>query len=65
MLVMTDLNMELLKKDIKSLGILSIEASGELTPLYVKDAVSAVKQINLNFKDLAAKAKENSKNPTK
>ena len=62
---MSSVDVNELKKEIKELCILSIEASGELTPLYVKDAVSAVKRINLNFKDLAAKAKENSKNPSK
>ncbi len=46
-------DVEQAKKDIKSLGIINIEASDELTPAYVCDAVNAVKEINLDFDSLA------------
>lgn len=47
-----------LQKEMKSLGILNVEADGELSLELLKDAVDAVKEINLNFKDLAEKSKE-------
>lgn len=54
-----------LEQEAKALGILNIEASGELTPAYVKDAIDAVKAINVNFKELAAQARKNMENPLK
>lgn len=42
-----------LQKEMKSLGILNIEAEGELSPELLKDAVDAVKETNLDFKALA------------
>lgn len=53
------------KEDIKKLGIINIEASGDLTPAYVCDAVDAVKEINLNFKELAEESKRLQSNPLK
>lgn len=41
-----------LQKEMKSLGILNVEADGELSLELLKDAVDAVKEINLNFKEL-------------
>lgn len=54
-----------LKQEAENLGILNIEASGELTPAYLDDAIKAVKRINVDIDALAAKAKENMKNPRK
>ncbi len=48
-------NIKELQKEMKSLGILNIEADGELSPELLKDAVDAVKETNLDFKDLAEK----------
>lgn len=50
-------NIKELQKEMKNLGILNIEADGELSPELLKDAVDAVKETNLNFKDLAEKSK--------
>lgn len=50
-------NIKELQKEMKSLGILNIEADGELSPELLKDAVDAVKETNLDFKDLAEKSK--------
>ncbi|WP_206172557.1 hypothetical protein [Treponema phagedenis] len=47
-----------LKQEAENLGILNIEASGELTPAYLDDAIKAVKRINVDIDALATKAKE-------
>lgn len=62
---MDKVNVEDLQKEIDRLGILNIEASGELTPSCVQDAVDVVKSINLDFHQLAAQAKEKRRNPLK
>ncbi|MEE1211319.1 MAG: hypothetical protein UHO11_02375 [Treponema sp.] len=52
-----DINIKELQKDIKALGIINIEADGNLSPELLKDAVEAVKESKLNFKELAEKSK--------
>ncbi len=52
-----DINIKELKKDIKALGIINIEADGNLSPELLHDAVEAVKEANLNFKELAEKSR--------
>ena len=44
-----DINIKELQKDIKALGIINIEADGNLSPELLKDAVEAVKESKLNF----------------
>lgn len=53
------------KKDIKDLGIINIEASGELTPGYICDAVRAVKEINLDIDKLVKEMEECRRNPSR
>jgi len=55
---MDDINFKDLKKEMKSLGIINIEADGELSPSLLRDAVEAVKETALDFKKLAAKSEE-------
>ena len=55
---MDDINFKELKKEMKSLGIINIEADGELSPSLLKDAVEAVKETALDFKNIAEKSKE-------
>lgn len=52
-----DINIKELQKDIKALGIINIEADGNLSSELLKDAVEAVKESKLNFKELAEKSK--------
>ncbi|QTQ13551.1 hypothetical protein HRQ91_03245 [Treponema parvum] len=47
-----------LQKEMKSLGILNIEADGDLSIGLLRDAIDAVKETNLNFKELAEKSKQ-------
>lgn len=54
---MSEINIKDLQKEMKSLGIINIEADGDLSPSLLKDAVEAVKETNLDFKALAEKAK--------
>lgn len=51
---MSELNVKDLQKEMAELGIINIEADGDLSPALLKDAVDAVKDLNLNFDDLAA-----------
>lgn len=62
---MDKINVEKLQKEMDSLGILNIEASGEFTPSCVQDAVDVVKSINLDFHQLAEQAKEKRRHPLK
>lgn len=39
------------KSDIKKLGILNIEAAGDLSSDVLVDTVNAVKDVNLDFKE--------------
>ena len=55
---MGEINIKDLQKEMKSLGIINIEADGDLSPSLLRDAVEAVKETNLNFKELAEKSKE-------
>lgn len=55
---MNEINIKDLQKEMKSLGIINIEADGELSPSLLKDAVDAVKETALDFKALSAKSKE-------
>lgn len=55
---MADINIKNLQKEMKSLGIINIEADGELSPSLIKDAVDAVKETALDFKTLSVKSKE-------
>ncbi len=61
--MMANEKMKNVQAEIKRLGILNIEASGDLTPDAICDAVDAVKEINLNFKELAKKAAQYRTNP--
>lgn len=54
---MSEINIKDLQKEMKSLGIINIEADGDLSPSLLKDAVEAVKETNLDFAALAEKAK--------
>ena len=47
-----------LQKEMKSLGILNIEADGDLSIDLISDAIDAVKETNLNFKELAEQSKK-------
>ncbi|MGP1428188.1 MAG: hypothetical protein ACTTKB_08265 [Treponema sp.] len=47
-----------LQKDIDRLGILSVEASGGMSLECMQDAVDVVKAINIDFKKLAAEARQ-------
>lgn len=40
-------------RDCEKLGIINIQASGDLTPSLAEEAVQAVKEINLDFKEFA------------
>lgn len=53
---MSELNVKELQKEIKDLGIINIEADGDMSPALLKDAVDAVKGLSLNFEELAAKS---------
>ena len=55
---MGEINIKDLQKEMKSLGIINIEADGELSPSLLKDAVEAVKETALDFKMLSEKSKE-------
>lgn len=63
--MMANEKMKNVQAEIKRLGILNIEASGALTPDVICDAVDAVKEINLNFKELAKKAAQYRTDPQK
>lgn len=52
---MGDVDVKNLQKEMESLGIINIEADGDLFPSLLKDAVEAVKETNLDFKVLAEK----------
>jgi hypothetical protein len=54
-----------LEQEAKALGILNIEVPGALTPADVKDALDAIKVINVNFKALATQAHKKMENPIK
>lgn len=53
---MSEINIKDLQEEMKSLGIINIEADGDLSPSLLRDAVEAVKETKLNFKDLAEKS---------
>ena len=55
---MDDINIKDLQKEMKSLGIINIEADGELSPSLLKDAVEDVKETALDFKALSVKSQE-------
>lgn len=52
-----NVDVKALQKEMKSLGILNIEADGELTSELLQDAIDAVKENPLDFKELAAEAR--------
>ena len=54
-----------LNKDIETLGIISIKTSDNLSFKYIKDVISAIKSINLNFTDIARKMDQYRNNPKK
>lgn len=54
---MSEINIKDLQKEMKSLGIINIEADGDLSPSLLKDAVEAVKETNIDFATIAEKAK--------
>lgn len=62
---MDEMSVKELQKEMSDLGILNIEASGELTSSCVKDAIDVVKSINLDFHQLAEEAKRKRSNPLK
>ena len=47
-----------LQKDIYRLGILSIEADGEISPECMLDAVHVVKSTNIDFANFVAEIRE-------
>lgn len=47
--------------DCKKLGIINIEASGNLTPDFIAEAVKAVKEIPLDFDAIAEQMEEERK----
>lgn len=55
---MADINIKELQKEMKSLGIINIEADGNLSPELLQDAIEAVKETNYNFKELAEQSKK-------
>lgn len=55
---MGEIDIRDLQNEMKSLGIINIEADGDLSPSLLKDAVEAVKETNLDFRALAKKSKE-------
>ena len=55
---MGEIDIRDLQNEMKSLGIINIEADGDLSPSLLKDAVEAVKETNLDFRTLATKSKE-------
>lgn len=55
---MGEIDIRDLQNEMKSLGIINIEADGDLSPSLLKDAVEAVKETNLDFRTLAKKSKE-------
>lgn len=62
---MDEISVKNLQKEIKSLGIINIEADGDLSPSLLKDAVEAVKGINLDFDSLAKEMNRVRNNPQK
>lgn len=55
---MGEIDIRDLQNEMKSLGIINIEADGDLSPSLLKDAVEAVKETKLDFRTLAKKSKE-------
>lgn len=54
-------NIKSIQNEIKELGIINIEADCELTAGVLVDVIQAVKDINLNFAELAYRMEENRK----
>lgn len=52
------IDMDKVLTECKNLGIINIQASGDLTPELAAEAVQAVKEINLDFKSLAKRRDE-------
>lgn len=46
------------EKELKSLGILNIEADGNFSEALIEEAIDAVKQTNINFKSIAEQAEK-------
>jgi hypothetical protein len=55
---MSEINVKELQKEMKSLGIINIEADGELSPSLLKDAIESVKETSLDFTELAKESKK-------
>lgn len=51
-------NMESVLDECERLGIIDIKAAGTLTPTFIKEAVEAVKDTNLDFNAIAAQMEQ-------
>ncbi|MDE6245881.1 MAG: hypothetical protein K2M50_09550 [Treponemataceae bacterium] len=56
-----DRNLKELEKEMKALGIINIAASGELTPEFAREAIDAVKSVNIDFEEIASQIESNRK----
>lgn len=54
-------NLKELEKEMKALGIVNIAASDELTPEFVREAINAVKSIDIDFGEIASQIESNRK----
>lgn len=54
---MGEVSIKALQKEMNALGIINIEADGDLSPSLLKDAVEAVKETALDFKSIAEKSR--------
>ncbi|MGP1459512.1 MAG: hypothetical protein ACTTKL_09410 [Treponema sp.] len=53
--------MEKLQRDMKELGIINVEVSGNLTIDLLEDAVQVVKEVNIDFNKFAQQMEEERK----
>lgn len=56
-----DGNIKELEKEMKALGIVNIAVSGEFTPEFAREAIDAVKSINIDFGEIASQIERNRK----
>ena len=56
-----DGNIKELEKEMKALGIVNIAVSGEFTPEFAREAIDAVKSINIDFGEIASQIERNKK----
>lgn len=58
---MNNTHLEKLQRDMKELGIINVEVSGNLTIDLLEDAVQVVKEVNIDFNKFAQQMEEERK----